>query len=137
MSLEQALAANTAAIQALTAALQAQGAPQASVPAPAAPTFVPQQTTPDPVPAAPPAAAPAMPAAPSWAPAAAPAAPAVPFTDAKGLIDYAMGVYKQVGPEKGAQIQQIAAHLGHQNVNDVRPDQYAQFYTMVETLKNG
>ena len=79
-----------------------------------------------------------MPAAPSWTPpvAAAPAAPAgAPFTDAKGLVEFAMAAYKDLGPDKGAGIQSAIAHLGHQNINDVRPDQYTQFAQMVTSLR--
>ena len=114
--------------------------PQATTPA--APPYVPPQAAPVTQPApAPPAAA--MPTAPSFLaqpapPVAAPvtpAGPALPFADAKGLTDYVMATYKTLGPEKGAQIQGIIQHLGHQNVNDLRPDQYAQFHGFVEQLK--
>lgn len=104
---------------------------QAPAPAPA-PSFLPPQSAP----VTPPAA---MPPAPSFlAPAPAPAAPAgpvAPFTDAKGLTDYVMASYQKLGPEKGAQIQNIIQHLGHANVNDLRPDQYGAFFGFVEQLK--
>lgn len=138
MSLESKIEALTLAVAALTAVMQQGAQPtQASV----TPSFVPQQA---PVNTAPtiPAGAPGavqqggMPPTPNFLAQPATSAPAgAPFTDAKGLVDYAMGVYKVLGPEKGAGVQTIIGQLGHQNINDVRPDQYGQFYAMVEALK--
>ena len=81
-------------------------------------------------------AAPVMPAAPTFEPVveAAPAGGA-PFTDGKGLIDYVMTIYKELGPEKGAKIQGVLTEMGLQNVNELRPTEYAAFYTKVEALK--
>ena len=79
-----------------------------------------------------------MPAPPAFvapAPAAAPAASGAPFTDGKGLIDYVMGAYKALGPQKGAQIQNVLVGLGYQNINDVKPEHYGQLYAGVEQLK--
>jgi len=83
------------------------------------------------------ALAPVMPAAPTFEPVieAAPAANAAPFTDGKGLIDYVMTIYKELGPEKGAKIQGVLTELGLQNVNELRPTEYATFYAKVEALK--
>jgi hypothetical protein len=138
MSLEAKIEALTAAVTALTAQLQAGNvaapAPVAPTPTPvvqAAPIHVSVVDTPAPV-----AAAPAMPAPPSFvAPAPAPAPTGAPFTDPKGLIDYVMGAYKALGPQKGAQIQSVLTGLGYQNINDVKPEHYAALHTGVEALK--
>ena len=80
-------------------------------------------------------AAPVMPAAPTFEPVAAPAANTAPFTDGKGLIDYVMTVYKELGAEKGAQIQGVLTEMGLQNVNELRPTEYDAFFAKVEALK--
>ena len=138
MSLEAKIEALTQAVVALTAKLEsanvAAPAPVAQAPAPVA------APAPAPAPVAAPApvvAAPAMPAPPAFvAPApAAPVASGAPFTDGKGLIDYVMGAYKALGPQKGAQIQNVLVGLGYQNINDVKPEHYGQLYAGVEALK--
>jgi hypothetical protein len=151
MSLEQKIDALTAAVVALTAKLESSNV---AAPAPVAPT-------PAPVVQAAPVAAPvaviesvvasmsnAMPAPPSFTPAA--VAPAMnplptatatsttssaPFTDGKGLIDYVMGAYKALGPQKGAQIQGVLTGMGYQNINDVKPEHYGTLFAGVEALK--
>ena len=140
MSLESKIEALTQAVVALTAKLEsanvAAPAPVAQAPAPVAapaPVIVNQPlVTPASV-----AAAPAMPAPPAFvAPApAAPAASGAPFTDGKGLIDYVMGAYKALGPQKGAQIQGVLTGLGYQNINDVKPEHYGALFAGVEQLK--
>ena len=138
MSLEAKIEALTQAVVALTAKLEsanvAAPAPVAQAPAPvAAPAPLVQ-----PAAAAPVAAAPAMPAPPAFvapAPAAAPVASGAPFTDGKGLIDYVMGAYKALGPQKGAQIQNVLVGLGYQNINDVKPEHYGALFAGVEQLK--
>ena len=140
MSLELKIEALTAAVTALTAQLQAGNV---AAPAPVAPAPVPVvQAAPAPVVAAPVAApapvaaAPAMPAPPTFvAPAPAPAPTGAPFSDPKGLIDYVMGAYKALGPQKGAMIQGVLTGLGYQNINDVKPEHYAALHTGVEALK--
>ena len=140
MSLEAKIEALTAAVTALTAQLQAGNV---AAPAPVAPTPAPVvQAAPAPVTVtvvdtpAPVAAAPAMPAPPTFvAPAPAPAATGAPFSDPKGLIDYVMGAYKALGPQKGAMIQGVLTGLGYQNINDVKPEHYAALHTGVEGLK--
>ena len=135
MSLEAKIEALTAAVIALTAQLESSNV---AAPAPVAPTPAPV------VQAAPVAApvtvsvtaAPAMPAPPSFVmPAPAPAASGAPFSDGKGLIDYVMGAYKALGPQKGAMIQGVLTGLGYQNINDVKPEHYAALHTGVEGLK--
>ena len=80
---------------------------------------------------------PVMPAPPSFEPVveAAPVANAAPFTDGKGLIDYVMTVYKELGAEKGAGIQGVLVEMGLNNVNEVRPAEYGTFFAKVEALK--
>ena len=145
MSLELKIEALTAAVVALTAKLESSNvaapAPVALAPAPVV------QAAPAPEPA-PVAAAPTMPAPPSFTPAA--MAPAMnplptatatsttssaPFTDGKGLIDYVMGAYKALGPQKGAQIQGVLTGMGYQNINDVKPEHYGTLFAGVEALK--
>ena len=58
-----------------------------------------------------------------------------PFTDGKGLIDYVMGAYKALGPQKGSMIQGVLTTLGYQNINDVKPEHYGQLFAGVEALK--
>ena len=79
-------------------------------------------------------AAPVMPAAPTFEPVVE-AADKAPFTDGKGLIDYVMTAYKEMGAEKGAKIQGVLTEMGLQNVNELRPTEYDEFYTKVEALK--
>lgn len=140
MSIEKTISDLTAAVTALTAAINAKsgavvGAGTATVPQTPAPAPAPVAQAP--VFQAP--AAPAMPAPPSFtAPAPAPVAPqapAVPFLDGQGLIAYVMDAYKSMGPTKGAGIQGVLTSIGVQNINDVKPEQYAVLYQGVESLK--
>ena len=147
MSLELKIEALTAAVVALTAKLESSNvaapAPVAPAPAPvvqAAPLAQPVAAAPasvtqtNPAPSQP--AAVAMPAPPTFAaPVAAPVATGAPFSDPKGLIDYVMGAYKALGPQKGALIQGVLTGLGYQNINDVKPEHYAALHTGVEALK--
>ena len=139
MSLEAKIEALTQAVQALTAQLQTSNVAPAAAPVQAAAPVAAPAPAPAPVAVpAPVAAAPAMPAPPAFvapAPAAAPAAGGAPFTDGKGLIDYVMGAYKAMGPQKGAQIQAVLTGLGYQNINDVKPEHYGALFQGVEQLK--
>jgi hypothetical protein len=135
MSLETEIKNLAAAVIALTAKIEginvAAPAPVAQAPAPVAAPLTVTVPTPAPV------AAPVMPAAPSFvapAPVAAVAAGA-PFNDAKGLLEYVMGAYKALGAEKGQQIQGVLTSMGYQNINDVKPEHYAQLHAGVEALK--
>lgn len=136
MSLESKIEDLTAAIHALVAAMGQRPAQAATVAA--APVAAPVPA-PAPVVAAPVAApAPVMPPPPTFSapPVAAPAAPAAaPFTDQKSLITYVMGAYSALGPQKGAQIQNVLTSLGCTNINDVKPEQYAALFAGVEALK--
>lgn len=134
MSLEAKIEALTAAVVALTAKL---GSVNVSAPAPVAQAPAPV-AAPAPVYAAPVAdPAPGMPAPPTFMapPAPAAAVTGAPFSDGKGLIDYVMGAYKALGPQKGAMIQGVLTGLGYQNINDVRPEHYGALFVGVEALK--
>lgn len=145
MSLEAKIEALTAAVSNLTSVIQkieaAQGAPApavAAAPVVTAPVASPVVATPVPVVQAP---AVNMPPPPSFAApvvppvVAAPAPTGVPFNDAKGLMAYVMASYQTLGPAKGAQIQTVLSGLGVQNINDVKPEQYAALYDGIEQLK--
>jgi hypothetical protein len=77
-----------------------------------------------------------MPPPPVFA-APAPVAPVVnvPFTDGKGLIDYVMKSYSEMGTEKGAGIGNVLNQLGYKNINDVKPEHYAALFAGIEGLK--
>jgi hypothetical protein len=131
MSLEAKIDALTIAVQALTVAML-----EAKNVAPAAPVVNPAPAPAPPPVAAPAPAAPAMPAPPTFQPApAAPAPTGAPFSDPKGLIDYVMSAYKALGPQKGAQIQQVLTGLGYGNINDVKPEHYGALHAGVEALR--
>ena len=125
-----------------------------TTPAPAAvqvPTPAPVIQTPAPVtvttsPAMPAVPFPTEPAAPAPTPPAAtvPTAPVVPaaaspskapFTDQRGLVTYAMNKYKELGSEKGKQIQVILNGLGINNINEAKPDKYDAIYAGIEGIK--
>ena len=128
MSLESKIEDLTKAVHLLVAALGAR---------PAAAPVAAQAPAPVAAPVAP-APAPVMPPPPVFVapPPPAPAAPAAaPFSDQKGLIDYVMGAYKALGPQKGAQIQNVLVGMGCTNINDVKPEQYGVLYAAVEQLK--
>lgn len=142
MSLETEIKNLAAAVIALTAKIEginvAPAAPVVQAPAPAFKPGI-ASAGPDNIPAPAPVATPApvMPAAPSFvapAPVAAPAAGA-PFNDPKSLLEYVMGAYKALGADKGQQIQGVLTQLGYQNINDVKPEHYAQLHAGVEALK--
>lgn len=146
MSLEQAIQALTVAVNANTAALAAShfAAPQAQSAAPlaqpahgaiqgAASTTFAGGATPSPTSG--------MPAAPTFGfptqQAAAPAvqAPMAPFSTQQELFNYTGAAYQAMGPEKGGKIQGILQTMGLTNLNDVKPEQYGNFYALVEQLK--
>lgn len=132
MSLEQKIEALTAAVEKLTLAMgTANVTPQPAVAQAPAPVV---QAAPVAQPAP---AAPAMPAPPAFMAeqAPAPVVAAAPFADSKGLIEYVMGAYKTLGPQKGQQIQGVLTALGYQNINDVKPEHYGQLHAGIEALK--
>ena len=152
----QAIIANTKVLQTLVEALPreavakveekvasvAPAAPVAPAPAPVvqapvqAPQVVQNVAAPAPVVQAP-VAMPTPPTFEAPAPAPAPvAAPtAVPFKDNQELTQYVLNVYRELGPQKGMQIQKVLDSMGIKNINDTRPDQYAQFYAGVEQIR--
>jgi hypothetical protein len=140
MSIEQNLAALTAAVTELTAALRA-SAPTAgavNVPQTTAPVAPVMQAPVTPQFAAPAAPQMQMPAPPSFAaPVSVPTSPAAPFADGQGLIAYVMEAYKSMGPTKGAGIQGVLTSIGVANINDVKPEQYGAVFNGVEALKRG
>lgn len=142
MPLEAKIEALTASVNQLIAVMSAvqQSAPAAPVvqaPLVSAPTAPVSVTPTNPVQSQP--MAPAMPALPTFAPAPAPvAAPVVaaaPFQNPQQVMEYTMGAYKVMGPEKGNKIQGILQSMGVQNLNDLKPEQYGPFYQAVEALK--
>ena len=143
MSLETKIEALTQAVAALTAQLQSSNvAPAAPVAPVAAPVVQAAPVVAAPLAQAPaPVAAPAMPAPPAFvapAPVTAPAPQATggaPFSDANGMMQYVMGAYKALGPQKGAMIQGVLTGLGYQNINDVKPEHYGALFAGVEALK--
>ena len=145
----QAIIANTKVIQSLIDALPheakvavagvanvAPPAPVAQAPMPVA-APAPVTVAPTPMPAPPVFTAPVAVPAPVVAPVAV-SAPATlekaPFTDGKGLIDFVMGTYKQLGPQKGAGIQGVLTGLGYSNINDINPAHYDALYAGVKGL---
>ena len=136
MSIEQNLAALTAAIVELTAALRANQTGTATVtqglnPAQMGAAIGQQTAHQFQAPAA------QMPAPPSFAAPVVQQASAVPFSDGQGLIAYVMDAYKSMGPTKGAGIQGVLTSIGVANINDVKPEQYGTLYAGVEALKRG
>ena len=144
MSLELTIENLTVAINTLIDTINKQGirAPIAPVIAPvvAAPLVQPAVAVPASVTPTNPAlsqpAAVAMPAPPSFvAPTPVAAAVGAPFSDPKGLIEFVMTSYKNLGPAKGAGIQGVLTGLGYQNINDVKAEHYAALFSGIEALK--
>lgn len=132
MSLELKIESLTTAINALTAALGRRATQPAPAPVPT-PTPVAAPVTPPAMPPAPVAVP--MPAPPTFL--SPPPAPTVtvPFVDSKGLVDYVMARYRALGPEKGGKIHGVLLSMGCNAINDVKPEQYGQFYTAVEAIQ--
>ena len=80
-------------------------------------------------------AAPVMPAAPTFEPVVEAVLADCPITDGKSLIDFVMTIYKELGAERGAGIQNVLVEMGLTNVNEVRPTEYVTFYEKVMALK--
>jgi hypothetical protein len=135
MSLEVKIEALTASVNQLIAVMSAAQQSVPAAPVVQASGYV--APNPAPVAPAPVVAAPQMPALPTFAPAPAPAAPVstAPFTNAQGVMEYTMGAYKAMGPEKGNKIQGILQGMGVANLNDLKPEQYGPFHQAVEALK--
>ena len=73
-------------------------------------------------------------------PVAAPVAPVqaspsnVVFADHNSFVAFVMDAYKALGPIKGAKIQEVLTAVGMKNINDVKPEMYAQIKAGVEAL---
>ena len=135
MSLELKIESLTVAINSLIESINKQGirAPIASVVAPVVAAPAPVVAAPAPV-----VAAPVMPAAPTFEiPQTITQIPqnGAPFSDPKGLIEFVMTSYKNLGPAKGAGIQGVLTGLGYQNINDVKAEHYAALFSGIEALK--
>lgn len=141
MYLEQQLQKLTDAVTQLILVIESQKLPVAQLP-------IVEQVAPTPVVAPPPVLnavpvisvpTPVTPAAVMPPPPvfAAPVAPVVnvPFSDGKGLIDYVMKSYSEMGTEKGAGIGNVLNQLGYKNINDVKPEHYAALFAGIEGLK--
>jgi hypothetical protein len=152
MSLEQKIENLSAVIEKLISALESNAVTVKETPA--APLAAPVSVTPtNPAPSvqtapAAPQAAPApaptqMPAPPVFEPVAAPEVAEVmaeqakkaPFDTAKGLVDYVMAAYREMGPAKGQGIQKVLVLAGYQNINDVKPEHYFEVWTGIEKLR--
>jgi hypothetical protein len=83
----------------------------------------------------PPVAVPVATQAPAPSPEPAPTQSATPFTDHQGMINYVMAAYKDLGPQKGAGIQDVMATIGLVNINDAKPGDYDALYQGIESLK--
>lgn len=143
MSIENKLDALTAAITALTAALTTRG-PVVAQPVEPVGTKTVEKVAPAPVVVeapvapAPVAAAPAvMPPPPAFIAPVEPPKPAIPFSDAKGMIQYVTEAYKAMGAQKGARIQEVITSIGVVNINEVTPNHYEALYAGIEALRNG
>jgi hypothetical protein len=144
MSLEAKIDNLSAVIEKLIAVIEAGGVapvvkqepkpvvkeePVAVVAAPAAP-----QAAPAPAPTQ-------MPAPPVFEPVTPPEVAKVmaeqkaPFDTAKGLVDYVMSAYREMGPAKGQGIQKVLVLAGYQNINDVKPEHYFEVWTGIEKLR--
>jgi len=144
--LELKIESLTAAINTLIDAINKQGthapvAPMVAAPAPVVAPIMDDKSKQmkamlDSVAQMPTPAMPAMPAPPTFAaPVAAPVPTGAPFSDPKGLIEFVMTSYKNLGPAKGAGIQGVLTGLGYQNINDVKAEHYAALFAGIEALK--
>lgn len=58
----------------------------------------------------------------------------VVFADHNAFVAFVMDAYKALGPIKGAKIQEVLTAVGVKNINDVKPEMYAQIKAGVEAL---
>ena len=143
MSLEQALAANTEAVNRLCALMQ--GANITTNPAAPVIQQPMTQTFPPPAAPAPPTAMPAAPFPGMGAPQA-PSAPAAPnglpprpFNDATGLLDWAMAHYKARQAVDATTVDRITAvirnhGLDQAGIGAARPDQLDSLYVAIAAI---
>lgn len=137
MSLELKIESLTTAINALVAALGQRHPVVVSAVADAVIPAAAPVTPPAPVPVPVPAPAPVMPPPPTFMapPPVTVAINTLPFSDGKGLVDYVMARYKALGPEKGGKIHGVLLSMGCNAINEVKPEQYGQFYAAVEAIQ--
>ena len=64
----------------------------------------------------------------------APAAPVTASLSKEQFMSEIMAVYKALGPVKGAAIQQVLTSMGAVNINDIKPEQYADVIAQVKAL---
>jgi hypothetical protein len=88
-----------------------------------------------------PAPAPKLAAVANTAPAPAPepvaaVAPKARWASQAEVNTYVMAAYKEMGPEKGAQIGNVLQQIGVKAVTELQPEHYEQFHTAIEALKN-
>ena len=50
------------------------------------------------------------------------------------MVKYVMEKYSALGAEKGAGIQGVMGDLGYTNINDIKPEHYAQMYAGIEAI---
>lgn len=82
------------------------------------------------------APAPVPTAEPAPAPTPSPAPQQARWASQAEVNTYVMAAYKEMGPEKGAQIGNILQQIGVKAVTELTPANYEQFHTAVEALKN-
>jgi hypothetical protein len=62
--------------------------------------------------------------------------PSTAFQDADDFTDYLKTSYQDLGPTKGAKIQDIMVRHGFSNINDITSDKYDDIAKDIEELKN-
>lgn len=60
---------------------------------------------------------------------------ASPFKTRNEFSQYVIDAFKSMGPEKGMQIQQILADMGHTNISHVPEDQWLTIKTKIDGLR--
>ena len=51
------------------------------------------------------------------------------------MTQYVLNVYREIGPQRASGIQAVLNQIGVVNINDVKPEQYAQLYTGIEAVR--
>jgi len=131
MTLEITISELTEAVNSVNEAIRnwtAKMSEPRAVPAPA------PAPAPEPAPAPIPAPIPAPAPDPVFIPAPVTPLLGAPFTDHKGLTEYCMRKYGELGPVKGGNIQAVLTEIGCKNLSEVTPDKYAAFFVKVEAL---
>lgn len=58
----------------------------------------------------------------------------LPFSTKEGMIKYVFDAAKKVGNENMKKIQDILDDMGHKNIHDVQPGEYAKLHRSVESV---